>query len=631
MEDIIKQVLEFMPQDDITDAAFEGANLVLYTKNKHFFLNCSDTVRKAVYAVKKRIEVRPDPALCMVVEDAEQELRKLIDPEAKIDLIEWDVQRSIVIIEAENPGVVIGKGGEGLHAIKEAISWVPVIKRTPPIRSELIENIRASLYKNSDKRRKFLHETGKRIYNGWKRAHKHEWVRLSYLGSGRQVGRSCLLLQTPESRILLDCGIDVSQEGQEMYPYLDSPDFRLEEIDAIVVSHAHLDHTGFLPYLFKFGYKGPVYCTLPTRDIMTLLQLDTVKIARHEGQEPLYTSKEIEDVVLHTITLDYEEVTDITPDVRITFYNSGHMLGSAMVHLHVGNGLHNILYTADIKYTNTFLLSKAHTKFPRLETVLLEATYGGRDNTLPPMAEQNDIFAGIIKKTLDRNGKLLMPVLGSGRGQEVLAHIHKLVRDGKIEPVPVYVDGMVWDITAIHTAYPEFLNPQMRNQIFHKDDNPFLAEYIRQVGSNKERQKIIESDERCIILATSGMLTGGASVEYLKGLAEQKKNALVFSSYLGPGSYGRRIHDGEKQLAFQKAGGGQDVLNINLEVHKIEITGHADRRELMQFVSHLQPRPKRIMFNHGEQSRCLDIASSMHKKFRVETLAPKNLDAIRLR
>ena len=631
MADVIKEVLAFMPEDDITDAGFEGANIVLYTKNKRFFLNCSNQVRKAVSHVKKRIEVRPDPSIALSEPEAQQKLMELIPEDAGVAQIIFDAQRSIVIIEAEKPGLVIGRGGSLLDEIKEAICWVPDVKRNPPIRSELIENIRGILYNNSDERRKFLNQAGKRIYNGWKRKKDHEWVRITYLGSGRQVGRSSLLLQTPESRILFDCGIDVSRNDEEQYPFLDAPEFRIEEIDAVVVSHAHLDHTGFLPYLFKFGYRGPVYCTLPTRDIMTLLQLDTIKIARHEGQEPLYSSDDIKTQLLHTIPLDYEEVTDITPDVRITFYNSGHMLGSAMVHVHVGNGLHNILYSADIKYTDTFLLAKAKTRFPRLETLLLEGTYGGRDNTLPPMKEQNEIFADIIKTTIERNGKLLMPVLGSGRGQEVMAHIHELVKAGKIKPVPVYVDGMVWDITAIHTAYPEFLNAKMRKQIFHADENPFLQEYITHVGSHKERQEIIDSNEACIILATSGMLVGGASVQYLKGLAEQKKNALVFSSYLGPGSLGRRIHDGEREIAFQRDGGGQEALFVKLEVHKIEITGHADRTELMAFVKNLQPRPRRVMINHGEVSRCLDLASSLHKKYRMETLAPKNLEAVRLR
>ena len=139
--------------------------------------------------------------------------------------------------------------------------------------SKLIDNIRGVLYENSDSRRKFLDKTGHRIYDGWIRGKKNEWVRLSTLGGGRQVGRSCLLLQTPESRVLLDCGVNVAND-QKAYPYLESPEFSIKELDAVIITHSHLDHSGFVPYFFKFGYRGPVYCTAPTRDVMSLLQLD---------------------------------------------------------------------------------------------------------------------------------------------------------------------------------------------------------------------------------------------------------------------------------------------------------------------------------------------------------------------
>ncbi|MEK6905510.1 MAG: MBL fold metallo-hydrolase, partial [Nanoarchaeota archaeon] len=138
-----------------------------------------------------------------------------------------------------------------------------------------------------------MNKTGHRIYDGWLREKKQEWIRLSCLGASRQVGRACFLLQTPESRVLIDCGIDPSQEDAGAYPYFDAPEFNIGEIDAVVVTHSHLDHSGLIPYLFKFGYTGPVYCTLPTRDVMTLLQLDMIKIQRAEGKEPIYTSDEV--------------------------------------------------------------------------------------------------------------------------------------------------------------------------------------------------------------------------------------------------------------------------------------------------------------------------------------------------
>src|SRR3989338_3686474 len=269
MTDILKELLKVLPEGSISDATFEGANIVVYTKDKEYFLDNRGTIRQAVQEFKKRIELRPDPSICMEREKAEKLIREMIGDDAVLAEFIFDAPRSQLIIHAEKPGMAIGKQGDLLREIKSKTCWVPIVERIPPIRSKLIESIRSVLYEHAEERKKFLDRTGHRIYDGWLRSKKHEWVRLSFLGAGRQVGRSCLFLQTPESRIVIDCGIDPSQdEGPETYPFLDAPEFNISEIDAVVVSHAHLDHSGIVPYLFKFGYTGPVYCTAPTRDVM---------------------------------------------------------------------------------------------------------------------------------------------------------------------------------------------------------------------------------------------------------------------------------------------------------------------------------------------------------------------------
>lgn len=631
MTEIIDEILKHLPENKISDAVFEGANIVLYTKDKSFFLDDKGAVKEVVNMIKKRIELRPDPSICVPQEEAEKVIRKMIAEEAGIDQVIFDAHRSIVIIEVQKPGLAIGKEGETLAEIRKQTSWVPQVRRTPAIRSKIIENIREVLYQNNDYRRKFLHKTGLRIYNGWlRRAKKEEWIRLSFLGGARQVGRSCYLLQTPESRILLDCGIDVSNDD-EAYPYLEAPEFDIKELDAVIISHAHMDHSGLVPYLFKFGYRGPVYCTEPTRDIMSLLQLDTIKIGKNEAKEPIFSTDDIKEMVKHTICLAYEEVTDVTPDVRITFYNAGHMLGSSLVHIHIGNGLHNFVYTGDVKYGRTNMLSLAATNFPRLETLMIESTYGGKDNIMPPNKDADDQLAEHIINVMKRKGKVLMPVLGSGRAQEIIVLLDKLMREGKLsDKIPIYIDGLVWDITAIHTAYPEFLNTAVRQQIFHRDNNPFLRENIKRVGSVKERQEVIEDKGSCLILATSGMMVGGPSVEYFKQLAENPKNLLVFTSYLGEGSLGRRIQRGETEFNFPK-GNTFETISLKMEIDKLEITGHSDRKELMAFVQHCNPKPKRIIVVHGESGRCLDLARSLHNVTHVETIAPRNLDVLRLK
>ncbi|PIN87180.1 beta-CASP ribonuclease aCPSF1 [Candidatus Woesearchaeota archaeon CG10_big_fil_rev_8_21_14_0_10_44_13] len=629
MGDIIKEMMKYLPEDKISDAGFEGANIMFYTKDKEFFLNNNGVVKQIVDQFKKRVELRPDPSITMEEEAAKDMIKKILPEEAGITNIIFDTQRSQVVIETEKPGLAIGKQGALLREIKEKTLWVPLIKRTPPIRSQLIENIRAVLYQNSDYRRKFLNKTGHRIYDGWIRDRKNEWIRVSFLGGARQVGRSCLLLQTPESRVLLDCGIDVASD-QQPYPFLEAPEFKVGELDAVIISHSHLDHSGLLPYLFKYGYRGPVYCTMPTRDVMSLLQLDLIKIMMNEGKEPIYTADDVKEMVKHTICLEFEEVTDITPDVRITLYNAGHILGSALVHLHIGNGLHNLVYTGDLKFGRSQLLEQASTIFPRLETLIIESTYGGKDNIMPPLTEADELMKEVITKTIKRGGKVLLPVLGSGRAQDIIVLIENLVRTKELEEVPVYIDGMVWDVTAIHTAYPEFLNSNIRRLIFHKDQNPFLNPIFKRIGSAKERQQVLEETGPCVILATSGMLVGGPSVEYLKALGDNPKNTLMFTCYQGEGSMGKRIQNGEKEFTFRE-GQKSEMLSIKMEIHKVEISDHSDRRQLMNFVSKCEPKPKKVIIGHGENSRCLDLASSIHKMFRIETTAPRNLEAVRIK
>tara|TARA_Y100000310_G_scaffold344051_1_gene454806 strand:- start:4826 stop:6727 length:1902 start_codon:yes stop_codon:yes gene_type:complete len=633
MADIIEEIKKELPSNaDISDTYFEGANIILYTKSKDFFLKNGNSIRKIVEKIKKRIELRPDPSLCMEMEKAEDVIKKLEPEDSGVSNITFDPHRSVVVIEAEKPGVAIGKQGEILREIRKKTFWVPVVQRTPAIKSQIIENIRSVLYQNNDYRKKFLNKVGHRIYDGWTKEKKEEWIKVSMLGAGRQVGRSSILVQTPESNVILDCGINPGvAEGPGSYPMLDSPDFKLSDLDAIILSHAHMDHSGFIPFLFKMGYRGPVYCTAPTRDISALLALDFIGVSFKQAKKGLYDIQDVKEMVKHTITLSWEEVTDVTPDIRLTFYNSGHILGSSLTHLHIGNGLHNFLYTADMKYMKTRSLDPAHTKFPRLETVMIESTYGDKGSVLGSRKKAEEELARVVNETAKRGGKILIPVLGVGRAQEILLVLEAAVREGKLKDIPIYVQGMVWDITAIHTAYPDFLNKDLRKAIFHKDQNPFLSKLFKKVGSKKEQDAIIESDEPCVIVATAGMLNAGASLEYFKNLADNKKNSMVMVTYQAQGTLGRRIQEGEKEIVFSE-GSKTETLKVNMDIHLItDFTGHAGRNELMKYVHDLNPKPKKVIVQHGESSRCIDLASSLHKANRIETVAPKNLEGIRLK
>jgi len=291
MTDILKSIEETLPKGVVSSTNFEGANIVVYTTDRAFFKEGEDKIKEAVNKIKKRVELRADETILMSEEKAEEAIRKILPQESEITQIIFDSKRGVVIIESKKPGLAIGKGGDLLKEIKRETFWVPQVQRSPAIKSKVTDDIREALYKNSEYRKKFLNSIGKKIYKEWNPEKIDEWVRLTVLGSGRQVGRSCLLLQTPVSNILIDCGIDVSSQGKDKFPYFEAPEFDISSLDAVIISHAHLDHSGLVPYLYKMGYVGPIYMTPPTRDIAALLALDFIGVAYKQAAAPLFNSR----------------------------------------------------------------------------------------------------------------------------------------------------------------------------------------------------------------------------------------------------------------------------------------------------------------------------------------------------
>ena len=626
--DILKTIKERL-KSDVSDASFEGANIVLYTDNEKFFREGEPRIKEIVNEIKKRIELRADQKILPDKEKVEQEIRKIVPEEAEITNILFDYYRSIVIIEAKKPGLVIGKQGSIIDEIRKTTLWTPQIQRSASIKSKITDNIREVLYANNNYRRRFLNKIGEKIYKEWSPEKVDEWVRVTFLGGARQVGRSCILLQTPQSKILLDCGIDVAAHGKDKFPFFNVPEFNISQIDAVIVTHAHLDHVGLIPYLYKMGYKGPVYMTAPTRDIAALLSLDFIGVAYKQASKPLFSSSDIKEMVKHSICLNFNEVTDVTPDIRITFYNSGHSLGSSLVHINIGNGLHNLIYSGDHKYGKSRLLDQAIVNYPRVETFITEATYGSKNDILPPRAKAEEELIAYVDKTIKRGGKILIPELGLGRAQETMLILEDAIKTGKLPKIPIYIDGMIWDINAIHTAYPDFLSSKIRTQIF-QDKNPFVSELFSRVASPQERKKVVEGGP-CIVLATSGMLVGGASVEYFREFASNSQNSILFVCYQGVGSLGRQVQDGitETKMIVE---GKEELVKINLEVHSIRgLTAHSGRNELIALFNNMRPKPKRVIVNHGEVSKCLDLASAIYKLNRVETNVPRALETLRLR
>ncbi len=627
-ETLTQDVKKLVPSDmKITSIGFEGPLVVVYTNDYEKFSADDSLARTIAQSIHRRVDIRPDPSTLEDPNKVEAKIREMIPEKAEIFDINFVEETGQAIIEAINPSEVVGKEGQLLTELRKETGWNIKVMRAPPIPSKTVADVRGYLRANHDERQEMLKYVARRIARP--KLEGEQWVRMTAMGGFRQVGRSASLLTTRESKILIDCGLDPSSDAT---PYFAIPEAQpLSDIDAVVITHAHLDHCGTLPALFKYGYKGPVYCTPPTRDLMALLQLDNIKLGFGEDKKTPYDASHVRQEILHTIPLKYNETTDIAPDVRLTFHNAGHILGSAIAHFHIGDGLHNVAFSGDTKYEKTWLFNPANNRFPRLETLVIESTYGGHNDVTPTRAEASEEMGNLLQQATAKGGKVLIPVFAVGRSQEVMLVIEEQMRSGKIPKCPVYLDGMIWEATAIHTAYPEYLNSSLRTQIFQQNENPFLSPIFKRVETADMREEICHSPDPCIVLATSGMMSGGPVMEYFREWADDEDNWLLFVGYQSEGSIGRTIQRGRPEITLTMKG---KPIELQIKMQRVTVdgfSGHSDRKQLMRYISSLEPKPNKIIIGHGEDKKCTDFASSIYKKFGIETKAPQNLETIRLR
>jgi len=628
--EISQYILHHVPSEaEVTRIEYEGPTLAVYTKRPEVLVDQSNLIAEIVNVIRKRIVIRSDPSVRLPENEAEKKAREIISPEAEVTEVNFDPSLGEILIEAKKPGVVIGKNGMVLQEIIKRTKWRPQVLRSPPLRSKIVMHMRHYLHSESKERERVLRAVGERIFRP--KTYEVGDVRITALGGVQQVGRSAFLLQTRESNVLLDCGTNPgSTKPFEAFPRFDNPAFEIDSLDAVVISHAHLDHCGLVPFLFKYGYDGPVYCSAPTSSLMTLLQLDYLDVASKQGTVPCYDQKDVRECVLHTNALRYGVVTDIAPDIRLTLHNAGHILGSSMVHLHIGEGLHNVVYTGDYKYARTMLLEAATTEFPRVETLITESTYGGPDDVMPSRVEAEEHMTRVVNETLERKGKVLIPVPAVGRAQEIMLVLDGYMRRGLMKEAPVFIEGMISEATAIHTAFPEYLGREVRQSILHDGINPFQSDYFTLVEHPNVRQGVIDG-EPCIVMATSGMLEGGPIIEYFKSLAADERNTVIFVSYQIEGTLGRRVKKGLSEVALMNNEGRMDIAKVRLHVDSIEgFSGHSDRRQIINYVTHLNPKPERVVVCHGERAKCLGIADFLSRRCEIDAFAPALMETFRL-
>ncbi|MEM4163205.1 MAG: beta-CASP ribonuclease aCPSF1, partial [Candidatus Caldarchaeum sp.] len=531
-----------------------------------------------------------------------------------------------VVLESNDPRITNIDRTETLNKLIEETGWVIRILREPLMPSKTIERIKRYTFWDTEEKLKTLQEIGERVFRT--QVFESREVRITILGAGRQVGRSCILLQTSESTVLLDCGLSAGASSPtSFFPRLDLVPNLVESLDAVVVSHAHLDHVGLVPYLYKYGYRGPVYAVEPSIPLMALEQLDFVSVAGKEGSFPPYTETEIRLALQRCFPLRYGVVNNITPDIRIMFYNAGHILGSAAVHIHIGEGLHNIVYTGDFKYERSTALDPCASKFPRLETLIMESTYGA--TPVPYTLEQSEaILADKITSIVNRGGKVIIPVPAIGRAQEILLVLNKLLAEGRLAETPVFLDGLVVEATAIHTAFPDYFTAELQQRL-REGENIFLSEYFTPVKSEQQREEILEMKGPTVIVSTSGMLEGGPVLKYLKGFAGDENNLLVFVSYQVEGTLGRTLLKGVREVTLRNEEGRAEPLNVKMQVEKVDgFSGHSSRQQLINYVRRINPKPRNIILVHGEEEAVDSLAEALARTTPATIFTPHNLETI---
>ncbi|KJE49288.1 MULTISPECIES: beta-CASP ribonuclease aCPSF1 [Acidiplasma] len=619
------------PGNKITEIDYEGSTIIVYTKDEELFSKRDDLARQIAQELRRRIAIRPDPSIMLDEDSASKKIQELIPKDAGFQDLYFEPDTGEAVIELDEPSIVTNS--DIIKEIKSQTNWSPRIVRAPPMYSRTVKEVREYLRDVKKERKEFLHNLGVKLTTPLMPG--ETWIRITALGGHREVGRSATLISTNNSKVLVDCGmINVNDPEQpwEEAPYLYVPEIQpFTSLDAVVLTHAHLDHSGLVPLLYKYGYEGPVYTTAPTRDLAALLQNDYVKVAHSEGHKISYESKHIREELKRTITLKYNETADITPDIRLTLYNAGHILGSAAVHLHIGEGLYNIVLSGDQKYEKTWLFNPAVNRFPRAETLMIESTYAGRDDYSYTRVEAYNTLVDVVNRTFDKHGTVLIPVFAVGRSQEVMLVLEDAYRNKLIpENTRVYLDGMIMEATAIHAAYPEYLNRELREQIMVKRANPFLSPIFHSVDTKKQRDDVIDDPDSKVILATAGMMNGGPVLEYFKALVSSENNTLAFVGYQADGTLGRRIQNGASSVTLSE-NGKSTKFDIKMNVENAEgFSGHSTKKQLINFIGTMQPRPQRILVNHGDGDKCYEFARLIHAKFGVETISMKNLETTRL-
>lgn len=438
-------------------------------------------------------------------------------------------------------------------------------------------------------------------------------MQIKFCGAAREVTGSAHLITLEDgTNILLDCGL-YQGRAKDMQDFNQNWQFDPAEIDAVILSHAHIDHSGRLPKLVKDGFKGVIRCTHATRSLCSIMLLDSAKIQEKDAEytqkklersgdldedgvvEPLYTSQDVEETMKMFISYGYDRWFKIHDDVEVLFTDAGHILGSATVTLKIKEKGKTIMFgfTGDVGRPDRPILRDPQ-PMPDVDYLICESTYGDRDHEEAP-AEINHFLKIINHTCVEKRGKLIIPAFSVGRTQELVYILDQLVTAGKLPPVPVYVDSpLAVNATTIFGAHPECFDNQL-NEYMLRDENPFGFNNLHYIRDTEDSKKLNTMEDPCIIISASGMANAGRIQHHLFNSIEHSRNTVLIVGYCTPETPGGLLRDGARALKFF---GQWKPVNADVEIMD-SFSAHADRWELVRFLENQKNRAKKIFLVHG--------------------------------
>lgn len=459
-------------------------------------------------------------------------------------------------------------------------------------------------------------------------------VTVKFLGATGTVTGSRFLLNIGNTRILFDCGLF---QGLKTLRLRNWEQFPVDPatIDAVVISHAHIDHSGYLPKLVREGFAGPIYCTKPTADLLELLLLDSAKLqeeeadyagakgySKHEKPLPLYTTADVYNVFGLLRTFSFDEEIRISDRVKMIYREAGHLLGAAITELFIqgDNQQKKIVFSGDLGRSNDVML-RPPAAVTEADVLFIESTYG--DRTHPVVDPARDLER-IVNETFEKRGVVLIPAFAVGRTQLLLYYFHKLMDADRIPDVPVYVDSpMATSATYLYYKYPRYHKVEFNQNEFARQLETNMLVFVKSSRHSKELNLI---KSRAIIISSSGMMTGGRILHHMFHRLRNERDTLIIAGYQAEGTRGRRLVDGESEI---------QIFGERVPVHcRIEniasFSGHADSGELFAWMRNFRDKPKLTFVVHGEGAGMAKYAARIRSELGWNVVEPQYMESVRL-